>query len=79
MPLAIVRATASELPRQFRLDDSLGMAGGTTLSSVAQVRIEARISRSGEAMPKSGDLRGESAIVRPGTGDVEVIIDRVVP
>jgi cytochrome c-type biogenesis protein CcmH len=79
MPLAIVRLKASELPKQFRLEDSLGMAGGPTLSSVPQVRIEARISKSGEALPKPGDLRGESAIVAPGASNVEVLIDRTVP
>ena len=79
MPLAILRAKASELPRQFRLDDALGMAGGLALSSVAQVRIEARVSRSGEATPRSGDLRGESVVVSPGASNVVVIIDRVLP
>jgi cytochrome c-type biogenesis protein CcmH len=79
MPLAILRLKASELPRQFRLDDSLGMAGGPALSSVPQVRIEARISKSGVALPKSGDLRGESGIVAPGASNVEVVINSAVP
>ncbi|MEP7083478.1 MAG: c-type cytochrome biogenesis protein CcmI [Betaproteobacteria bacterium] len=79
MPLAIVRGSASELPRAFRLDDSVGMAGGPLLSAAAQVRIEARVSRSGEALPRTGDLRGESAVVAAGTAGVEVVIDRLVP
>ena len=79
MPLAIMRLKASELPKQFRLDDTLGMAGGPALSSVPQVKIEARISKSGDALPKSGDLRGESAVVAPGAGNVDVLIDRLVP
>lgn len=79
MPLAIVRGSASELPRAFRLDDSLGMAGGPLLSAASQVRIEARVSRSGEALPRTGDLRGESAVVAAGAGGVEVVIDRLVP
>ena len=79
MPLAIIRLKASGLPKQFRLDDSLGMAGGPTLSTVPQVRIEARISKFGQAMSKPGDLRGESVVVAPGAGSVEVIIDRSVP
>ncbi len=79
MPLAIMRLKAEDLPKQFRLDDTLGMAGGPALSSVAQVRIEARVSKSGEALPKPGDLRGESAVVAPGAGNIEVVIDRVVP
>jgi cytochrome c-type biogenesis protein CcmH len=78
-PLAILRLKASELPKQFRLDDSLGMVGGPVLSSLPQVKIEARISKSGEALPKPGDLRGESAVVAPGAGNVEVVIDRSVP
>ena len=79
MPLAIIRGSASELPRAFKLDDTLGMAGGPALSSIAQVRIEARVSKSGEAMPKPGDLRGESAVVAPGMSNIEIVIDRVVP
>ena len=79
MPLAIIRTTAAELPKTFKLDDSQAMAGGPALSSVAQMRIEARVSKSGDAMPKSGDLRGESVIVTPGMDNVDVVIDRVVP
>ena len=79
MPLAILRLKASELPRQFRLDDTLGMTGGPALSATPQVRIEARVSKSGEATPKPGDLRGESAVVAPGAANVEIVIDRAVP
>ncbi|MBK9607817.1 MAG: c-type cytochrome biogenesis protein CcmI [Betaproteobacteria bacterium] len=79
MPLAILRLKASELPKQFRLDDTLGMTGGPALSATPQVRIEARVSKSGEATPRPGDLRGESAVVAPGAANVEILIDRAVP
>jgi len=79
MPLAILRLKAGDLPKQFRLDDTVGMAGGPALSATPQVRIEARVSKSGEAMPKPGDLRGESAVVAPGAGNIEILIDRAVP
>ncbi|MBP8295912.1 MAG: c-type cytochrome biogenesis protein CcmI [Burkholderiales bacterium] len=79
MPLAILRLKASELPKTFRLDDTLGMTGGPALSATPQVRIEARVSRTGEATPKPGDLRGESAVVAPGATNVEIVIDRAVP
>lgn len=79
MPLAIIRSTAADLPRSFKLDDSLAMAGGPALSSVAQVRIEARVSKTGDASPKPGDIRGESIIVTPGMSNVDVVIDKVVP
>ena len=78
MPLAIIRGTAGELPKTFRLDDTMGMSGGPSLSSIAQVKIEARVAKSGDAIPKPGDMRGESAVVSPGMSNVDVVIDKVV-
>jgi cytochrome c-type biogenesis protein CcmH len=78
MPLAVIRRKASELPFQFSLDDSLAMPGGAPLSSAAQVRIEARISKSGDAIAKTGDLRGESEIVAPGASNLSIVIDQLV-
>jgi cytochrome c-type biogenesis protein CcmH len=76
-PLAIMRVTAKDLPKTFTLDDSMGM-GGAKLSSAQNVRIEARVSKSGGATPQPGDLSGASAPVKPGARDVKVVIDRVV-
>jgi cytochrome c-type biogenesis protein CcmH len=39
----------------------------------------ARLSKSGEATPKSGDLQGMSQPVMPGAKDVAVTIDREIP
>jgi len=79
MPLAIVRAPARELPMDFRLDDSQSMAPGMKLSSAEAVRVEARISRSGNAMPQPGDLVGTSGIVKPGARGVKIVVDKVLP
>jgi cytochrome c-type biogenesis protein CcmH len=79
MPLAIVRAPARELPMDFRLDDSQSMAPGMKLSSAEAVRVEARISRSGNAMPQPGDLVGTSDIVKPGAHGVKIVVDKVLP
>jgi cytochrome c-type biogenesis protein CcmH len=79
MPLAVIRGSAGELPRAFTLDDSLAMAPTMKISGAEAVRIEARISRSGNAQPQSGDLEGASAIVKPGARDVRVVLDKVVP
>jgi cytochrome c-type biogenesis protein CcmH len=79
MPLAIVRARADTLPYQFSLDDSQAMAPGMNISSAQALRIEARISRSGEAKAQSGDLVGTSDVVKPGTRGVKVLVDKVVP
>ena len=78
-PLAVIRASARDLPMQFALDDSNAMAPGMTISSVPAVRIEARISRSGEVMPRSGDFMGASAAVKPGASGVAVLVDKVLP
>jgi cytochrome c-type biogenesis protein CcmH len=75
MPLAIRRVRAAELPYRFTLDDGAAMAPGMTISAFPEVVIGARVSRSGDAARKPGDLEGVSRAVRPGAKDVEVRID----
>ena len=79
MPLAILRIPAKELPKDFQLDDNMGMASGAKLSATPTVIVEARISKSGNAMPQAGDLSGRSGLVKPGASGVKVTIDQVVP
>jgi cytochrome c-type biogenesis protein CcmH len=79
MPLAVLRIPAKELPRDFSLDDSMSMAPGATLSAATSVIVEARISKSGNALPQSGDLFGRSAPLKPGATGVRITIDQVVP
>jgi len=79
MPLAILRKQVKDLPTEFTLDDSMAMAPGMQLSAFPQVIVGARVSKSGGAMPVSGDLEGASAEVKPGASGVTVVIDRVVP
>ena len=78
MPLAVQRGRVADLPLRFKLDDSMAMAPGMTVSSAKQVIVAARISKSGQATPSAGDLSGESAPVATGATDVAVRIDRVV-
>jgi len=78
MPLAIVRTTAGDLPRPFKLDDSMAMAPTARLSTASEVIVEARISKSGNAMPASGDLVGTSGAIKPGTHDLSIVINDVV-
>ena len=79
MPVAIVRATKKDLPFAFRLDDSTSMMRSRKLSDVGTVVIVARLSKSGKAMPESGDLEGISQPVKPGVDGVTIVIDRERP
>jgi cytochrome c-type biogenesis protein CcmH len=79
VPLAVLRIAARELPRDFTLDDSMGMAPGAKLSAASAVIVEARVSKSGNALPQPGDLTGRSAAVKPGTAGLMITIDQVVP
>ena len=78
-PLAVMRVKVSELPLTFSLDDSQAMSPELRISKFAKIRVEARISKSGNALPQSGDLQGASEIVSSGTRDLRVVIDKPVP
>ena len=79
MPVSIVRATKQDLPFMFRLDDSTSPMPSRKLSDVDSVVIVARLSKSGQAMPQSGDLEGMSQPVKPGESKITVVIDRERP
>jgi cytochrome c-type biogenesis protein CcmH len=79
MPLAVQRARVADLPLHFRLDDSLAISPQARLSGATEVRIEARISRSGDATPAAGDLLGVGPTVKTGASQVALQIDQVRP
>ena len=79
MPLAILRLKAGELPARFSLDNSSAMAPGMQLSAFPSVMVVARISKSGNAGAQSGDLEGSVGPLKPGTQNLQISIDRVLP
>jgi cytochrome c-type biogenesis protein CcmH len=79
MPVSIVRATKQDLPFAFRLDDSTSPMPSRKLSGAGTVVIVARLSKSGQAMPQSGDLEGMSQPVKSGVDRITVVIDRERP
>lgn len=79
MPLAIVRATAAELPLEFSLDESMAMMPNMSLASFDQVIVGARISKTGNAMPQSGDLQGMTDVIAVGTEGLDIVINSQVP
>lgn len=80
MPVAIVRASQKDLPFTFRLDDSNSPMPTRKLSDAGPVVVVARLSKSGDATPKSGDLQGTSRkAVQPGTNRLSIVIDTQLP
>jgi cytochrome c-type biogenesis protein CcmH/NrfG len=80
IPVAVYRGMVGAWPVNFTLDDSQAMMPGRNLSSAGRVTVEARISRSGQAMPSSGDLSGTSGIIVPATRQpLKILIDREIP
>jgi cytochrome c-type biogenesis protein CcmH len=74
MPLAILRKKVSDLPLDFSLDDSMAMSPAARLSSVKQVVVGARVSKTGSAMPGPGDWQGISATQTPGAQGIQIDI-----
>lgn len=79
MPLAILRLKASDLPASFKLTDDMAMTPTMKMSSFPEVVIEARISKSGQAVTASGDLQGFSEPVKLGHNNIAIVINKQVP
>jgi len=91
MPLAVIRRPASDLLQaknqtlDFLLDDQSAMSPQASLSALsrrsagAQVWVRARISKSGNPMAQSGDLKVQSAPLKLGTTGVVLTLSEVVP
>lgn len=74
MPLAMTRIRAGDLPTRFLLDDSMAANPGSRISTAREIIVGARLSRSGDPLPRSGDIEGFSAIVAPGSRNANVVI-----
>lgn len=72
-PLAVLRLNAGPWPLSFELSDDNAMMPGRTLSNFKRVILEARISRSGNALAQPGDLRGVSPVLDPGNSPKQVL------
>lgn len=70
-PLAVLRTTVGTWPLVFKLDDGNSMLPDRKLSDFTRVILEARISRSGNALAQPGDLRAVSAILNPRSAQLQ--------
>jgi len=77
MPVAVVRARASELPVKFTLDDSVSMNPQSRISAAKEVEVEARVSKSGMAQPAAGDLISPVQTVKLGARGVTLQVAQV--
>ncbi len=78
-PVAALRSTASKFPLEFELSDALAMNPDSKLSNFKEVKLTARISKSGDPMGAAGDLEGSVESVKVGAKDVKLVIDKVKP
>lgn len=77
MPVAVLRTSVSEFPMSFSLTDALAMNPSSPLSQLSEASIEVRISKTGMAMPESGDLISAPQIVKVGANNIRLVIDQV--
>lgn len=77
VPLAVLRAPASEFPMKFTLDDSLAMNPQALISTAKEVEIEARVSKTGMAKAEATDLLSAAQTVKVGSAGVTLRVAQV--
>ena len=85
MPVAAVKRTDLAFPMLVTLDDSTAVTARFKLSNFDQVRLEARISKSGQPTATSGDFQASAKLVKlkdlksnPAKYPVKLVIDSVL-
>lgn len=81
-PTAVKRFTNPKFPLQYVVgpEDSM-MPGANGFANGDPLTVAARLSRTGNAMPATGDLEGvfKENPVKPGKGGVDITIERERP
>lgn len=79
-PLAAKRVALGKLPLVVGLGDADSLMPTAKLSSQAQVVVMARLSRSGDAAPASGDIEADPVVVDTKAGSsASLVLNRTVP
>jgi tetratricopeptide (TPR) repeat protein len=78
-PAAVLRVPVTSWPMKFSLDDSLAMMPTRKLSQFKSVTVQARLSRSGQAMQQAGDIQSDAVTVAvPGNRPLTLKLVKVV-
>lgn len=80
LPVAVKRLPATGFPLTLTLSDADGLMPAQKLSMQSEVRILARISKSGDAAAAPGDLEATAVTLAVADGArAELVIDQVLP
>ena len=77
-PLAVRRLQVKDLPLDIKLSAQDAVVPGRSISGHAELRLTARISRSGTAAPQAGDLVGRGEWLNTSGKPVQIVIDTVL-
>lgn len=69
-PVAVLRLPATSLPAHFTLGPENLLDPAVSLSSFPELRLQARLSLDGQAMPRAGDIYSQSFSVTPGSSNL---------
>ena len=79
MPVAVLRTAVTAFPMSFVLNDALAMSPNALISQLPEVSVEVRISKTGMAMPASGDLISAPQTIKVGSNNIRLMINQVRP
>ena len=78
MPLAILQARVKDLPLKFKLSDEMAMMPRMKMSNFPSVNVIGRVSKTGQAMAKKGDLEGIVPGIKLNSTKVNIVIDKIL-
>jgi len=80
LPLAIIRKQIGDLPLTISLDNTMSMLEEMNLEKFTRIRLVARVSLTGQAIPQTGDFIGKTAVFNSKTPpkDLTIIIDKPI-
>jgi cytochrome c-type biogenesis protein CcmH len=78
-PLAVTRRSAQQFPQIVELSDRDAMIAGRGISSASRVTVVARVARSGDPRPQSGDLEGQVGYDVGAGKTVDLVINSILP